>query len=195
MQVFPVASQWWVQSAWWAAAAVEPHFMTGTMSLEPRQAAHHLRKEPSTLRFMKKHTAFSSMCAYSKITVRSCLFVDAEPSSVSSDWPLSLQHGGLLLVKHSIHYQIIQVILSHTDGLYNYRCIEVVIVCLDIICAWIPFRHRLIIYLYTGIPLLSPQHLIQKVKMPYFVDLLHMKSFFILMIMAHSLWKSSVWKY
>lgn len=156
MQVFPVASQWWVQSAWWAAAAVELHFMTGTMSLEPHQAAHHLRKEPSTLRFMQKRTQPSPVCVYRKITVRFCLFVDAKPSSISSYWPISLQHRGLLLIKHSIHYQIIQVILSHTDGLYNYRCIEVVIIWWDVICAWIPFRHRIIIYLYTGIPLCFP---------------------------------------
>lgn len=58
--------------------------MTGTMSLEPHQAAHHPQKGPSTLRFMQKRTQPSPVCVYSKITVRFCPFVDAEPSSISS---------------------------------------------------------------------------------------------------------------
>lgn len=49
-KVFPVGSPWWVQLAWWAAAAVELLSTTGTMWLEPRPAARHLLRGPSTLR-------------------------------------------------------------------------------------------------------------------------------------------------
>ncbi len=55
MQLFPVGSPWWVQSAWWAAAAVELLSMTGIMWLEPHPAAHHLPKAPSTLRSAYTH--------------------------------------------------------------------------------------------------------------------------------------------
>lgn len=55
VQGSPVESPPWAQSAWWAAAAVEPLSTTGTMWLELHPAAPHLPKEPSTQRYTQQH--------------------------------------------------------------------------------------------------------------------------------------------
>lgn len=107
VQVSPVGSPWWVLSVWWAAAAVELLFMIEIMWLELHPAALHLQREPSILRYT--HTQCTGCLWFTfRFTYRFLFcFVDPESSSLSSHWPLSLQHRDLLLFQQSIYHQII----------------------------------------------------------------------------------------